>query len=206
MKYITTLIFAIAIVIITLQLRSCFCGGGQQTRDTVSVKIDTVWQRVKDTILLDHPVPYKVVYYKEKVLRDTLETVETVLQHVDSARILNQYLSVRPYDTTIQVQYGTIQLIDTVTQNRITGRSVFLTQDIPIVKETVTLTQPKRVVLYFSIAAIGNKDHLPYASGAGLGLKLKNDAFIEGMGYFLSGDQPAMYGASIKIPIRFRKH
>lgn len=194
------LVAIIAIIWLTLQVKSC-TGGSQQGSDTLSVKRDTVWKEYKkDTQYI--PQPYAVTYYHKIVDHDTIEVYKEGIK-VDTGRILEQYFATRHYDETLQVQYGSARLKDTVTQNRITGRSIILTQDIPFVKETVTMLQPKRVILYFSIGAIGNRNHLPYASGAGLGLKLKNDAMIEGMGY-LTGDAP-MFGASIKIPIRLRK-
>lgn len=171
--------------------------------EVVKIQRDTTYIKTMDTVLIDNPVPYKVVYWKEKVLHDTLETIETVLQHVDSARIPSQYISTRFYDTTIRVKYGGVRLRDTVTQNRIVGRSVYLDQIIPLVKETVTLTQPKRVVLYFGVQAMGNKENLPYAAGATLDLKLKSDGIIE-VGGYLTNDKP-MYSFGLKFPIKLRK-
>ena len=172
--------------------------------EVVKIKRDTTYIKTRDTVLIDHPVPYKVTYWKEKVLHDTLETIETLLQHVDSARILDQYFAMRDYDTTMKVKYGQMRMRATVMQNRIVAATFNLNQDIPQVKETVTLTQPKRVVLYFGVQAMGNKENLPYAAGATLDLKLKSDGII-GVGGYLTKDQP-MFSFGMKFPIKLRKH
>lgn len=201
-KWGTILIIFIGALWLLNQL-GCYGGGGKTKSDTISHKFDTVFVTSTDTILIDNPIPYKVTYWKEKVFHDTLETVETILQDVDSAKILAQYLAKRDYDTTVNVNYGSLRMRATVTQNRVINSRFDLSQDIPFVKETVTMLQPKRVVLLMGIQAIGNKYQLPFASGITLDLKLRNDAIIGG-GAYLTGDRP-MFSAAIKFPVRLRK-
>lgn len=196
-------------------MRQAGCIGGRKAAsDTVSVRIDTTYILKIDTLKFETLVPYKVQYVKEKILHDTLIDFKTISTGgiIDSAWIADhknvtiatdQYFATRFYNTVSNVQYGTATINDTVTQNRIVGRSVILNQNIPVAKETVTLTQPKRVVLFFGIQAIGNKQSLPFASGATLDLKFKNDGMI-GIGGYLTRNDP-MYSISAKFPIRLRK-
>jgi hypothetical protein len=182
------------------------CGhsaGSKSGSDTLSIKHDTLIVNHRDTVYFDNPVPYKVIYVQEKILHDTLEKFETVLEHVDSARILEQYLAKRYYSNTSPVEYGTVIINDTVTQNRITGRSVILNQNIPEITKTVTLRDPKRNVFYAGIVALGNAANLPYASGLTFDLKLKNDMMIGGGG-LLTRDK-AMYMVELKAPIRLKR-
>ncbi len=204
-KLFTILIFLAVIVWLVTQFKSC--GNGEVL--PAKIEIDTVFKDTGSIVIIkkDSLIPYKVWYPKEIVLHDTLETItyiDTSKLTVDQLkRIASQYTAKRFYTKTSPVQYGTVTITDTVTQNRITGRKIVLNQKIPEIKETVTLTAPKRIVLYFGIQAIGNQNNIPYASGVTIDLKLKNDAMI-GVGGYLTKDQ-AMYGVSVKFPIRLRK-
>lgn len=199
------LVAIVAIVWITLQIKGCVSGSGSgSNKDTISVKHDTTYVIKRDTITqtLETLVPYKVEYVKTVVKHDTLTSIEFITSEVDSARILEQYFATKFYSITSPVQYGEATIHDTVTQNRITGRSIILNQSIPQVKETITIRE-KRIVLYGGIQAIGNKEQLPFASGITLDLKLRNDALIGG-GAYLTGHKP-MFSAAIKVPIRLKK-
>lgn len=207
MKNFATIFKYAALVFIVLAVIWFFrCGnsaGGGKINDTLSHTIDTVLVKTVDTVLLDNPVPYKVTYVREVVKHDTLETIQTVLQHIDSARILAQYLAVRSYDTTVVVKYGELKMSATITQNRITNASFRLSQQVPEIRETITLREKKRNVGYVGIVSFGNQNNIPYATGLSLGMKIKNDAMFEVMG-LLTKDQ-AMYGVGLKWPIRFKK-
>lgn len=195
----TVVIFAIFLWIILKR-----CGGARGT--TTVTKTDTIYQRSTDTINIPYEtlVPYKVIYNKETIKHDTLETIETILQHVDSAKILQQYLAERYYSKTEEVAYGNLTINDTVSQNRITGRSIILTQDIPLIKETVTVEAKKKNMVFFGISSIFNQKELPFASGVTLDLKTRNDVMI-GVGGYYTNDERGMVGVSIKFPIKLRK-
>lgn len=182
--------------------RSCSGTGSGNNNDTVSVKHDTQWLKHSDSLVYQ-PVPYAVFYKDKIVFHDTLETTEFVNLKVDSARILAQYFATRKYDTTINVQYGKLNIKDTVTQNRITGRSLTLNQSVPVITNTITLKQPKRVIFYVGAEVMGNITNLPYATGIDLGLKFKNDYMFE-IGGLLTKTDP-MYKISFKFPVKFRK-
>lgn len=167
-------------------------------------KRDTVWKTATDTVKVSYQtlVPYKIIYHDSTLVHDTLETFE--LQKVDSARILQQYFAERYYSRSYPVQYGSATINDTVTQNRIIGRSIIFDQSLPEITRTVTLTQPKRNVLLVGVTAIGSQFNYLYAPGVTLDLKLKTDAMI-GVGALVSKDQGIIGQLSFKFPIRFRK-
>jgi hypothetical protein len=192
----------ILIIILVLLWFARSCRGGNETVKEVTV-IDTVWVVMNDTVVISKPVPYAVYYPVTTVDHDTLTNIEFINTDVDSFRILSQYFAERYYDTTVQINYGNVTLRDTVSQNRITGRSLFINQHIPEVTKTITVGAQRRNILYFGIEAIGNADNIPFASGASFGLKLKNDAMIEVKG-LLTQDR-AMYGFGLKFPIKLKK-
>ena len=116
---------------------------------------------------------------------------------------MEQYFATRFYDQDYTIQYGEAHIVDTVAQNRIIGRSVIIDQNIPEITKTVTVMQPKKLVLYWGIQALGNQQNLPYASGITLDLQLKNGGMIGG-GAYLTRDK-GMFSAALKFPIGRKK-
>lgn len=194
----------IAGIAIALLFKKCSgCSGVSGRIDTIFHKIDTQWvQTKKDTAYT--PSPYAIYYTKEKVLHDTLEIFDTVPLTVDTVRILQQYFAKRFYSDTEIVKYGYVIINDTVTQNRIIGRGLKENLSVPVVKETVVLSQPKRNVAYIGLAALGNQVNFLYAIGGTFGLKFKNDKYV-GVVALLTKDGNPTYGVELKLPIRFRK-
>lgn len=204
MKSVFYLFCFIAGIAVALFFKGCNgCSGGNAKVDTIYHKIDTQWiSGKKDTVY--QLTPYAVYYTKEKVLHDTLETFETIPVLIDTARILEQYFATRFYSDTQSIKYGTVIINDTITQNRITGRSLHENTNLPIIKETTVLSQPKRTVGYIGLSAMGNQGSFLYAIGATFGLKFKNDKYAGIMAMLTKDGQPA-YGIELKLPIRFRK-
>jgi hypothetical protein len=137
------------------------------------------------------------------VIHDTLEVFETVPAAVDTGRILSQYFARRVYSDTQLVDYGTVVINDTVSQNRITGRGIRSKFSIPVVKETITLRE-RRTVGYFGVSAMGNNQNPLYALGGSFGLKLKSGKFY-GIGASVTKEGSIVYSAEFKIPIRLKK-
>lgn len=201
----TLLIFIIALGVVLFLFfgRGCHCGkGGKLAIDTISHTIDTVWiESRKDTHYV--PQPYAVYYSKEKVIHDTLETIETIQTKIDTARILAQYFAVRNYSDTQVLKYGSFIIDDTVTQNRITGRGIRSSFNIPEIHETTVIAR-RRTVGYLGATFMGNQVTPIYSIGATFGLKLKNDKYY-GIGAHVVRGGLVYYSAEFKIPIRLRK-
>lgn len=201
-KYFT---LAIMLIVVMLIFRRCGCGGGNRNQhsDTISVKHDTVFVQSKsDTHYI--PQPFKVVKYVtiKETSHDTLEVFN--LEHVDSLKILADYLATRYYFDSIAFKYGKVYVRDTVTQNRIIGRGVRSDFSVPVITNTITLREKKRTVLYLGAEGFGNEKTLVYGIGVNAGLEFKNRKYW-GVSYILTKDGAAQYGLRFMIPIRFRK-
>lgn len=209
-RAIMTGIVIVAILFILLWWKGCHCGSVKPSNtDTISVKIDTVWIKRKDSIVYV-PQSVKVWYPHDSLLHDTLEVFEPgtpfdTLQFIHGWKAFqDRFFAKRYYDTVLSIQYGTAKLRDTVTQNRISGRSVVIQQSIPQITKTVTLIAPKRVTMYLSLSAIGNDRQHLFGTGAGLDLMDKKGRMY-GISYLFTKDYSNMVMAEIKIPIRLRK-
>lgn len=208
-KSIPVFIILVAALFLLMWWKGCHCGGGKGNKnDTISVRIDTFWMKHSDSIVYV-PVEKKVSYPVYKELHDTLEIFEQA-KKIDTAAIIhgyamlqNKYFAKRYYDTTVNIEYGTAKIKDTVTQNRLTGRSIILKQSIPEITKTVTLKAPNRTTLYLSLSAMGNEKRL-YGSGAGIDLMDKRGRMY-GAAYWFTKDNNNWVAGEIKIPIRLRK-
>jgi hypothetical protein len=135
----------------------------KHTIDTVEVeKIKTVTKKGKDIV-------------HEVIDVDTLVLKEMV--NVDSAAILKDYLAKIIYKDTLVLDggLGTIALTDTITKNRILGRTWDAKVKERIIKEELIVKEPAKAQLYYGLNAGFNKTDYVSAVGAGLILKTKKD-------------------------------
>jgi hypothetical protein len=135
----------------------------KHTIDTIEVeKIKTVTKKGKDIV-------------HEVIDVDTLVLKELV--NVDSAAILRDYLAKVVYKDTLVLDggLGTIALTDTITKNRILGRTWDAKVKERIIKEEMIVKEPARNQVYYGLNAGFNKEDYVSAVGAGLILKTKKD-------------------------------
>lgn len=190
-------------VLLFMMWRGCRNDGdGKPSPDTIRVKTDTVWVRSK-TDTFYKPSVIKTKYVPE-YKTDTLETIEVRFRNVDTSAILKDYLATRYYNDILAVEHGTIQIADTISQNKILSRGVKTDLNIPIVKETITIARPPKNIAYLGFEAIGNDQSPLYGVGASLGMKFKNDKYY-GLKALMSKEGNPLYGIELKIPIRFKK-
>ena len=135
----------------------------KHTIDTVEVeKIKTVTKKGKDIV-------------HEVIDVDTLVLKEMV--NVDSAAILKDYLAKIVYKDTLVLDggLGTIALTDTITKNRILGRTWDAKVKERTIKEELIVKEPAKTQLYYGLNAGFNKEDYVSAIGAGVILKTKKD-------------------------------
>lgn len=193
----------IAAVVVALFLLGRSCGiksvvkrAGSDTvvvisRDTVAMQPVVV--RVSDSFYVAGK-PYPVIRYVEGA-------PVVIIEPVDTAAILADYYRTALYDTTIALKRGTARLQDTVTRNRIRGRSIQITGTDTTITRTVTLTPPRRLVGYLDITGIGGRHEV--GAGVGFSLKLPSDrAYGVGVSYLWNGK--IVYYGRASIPIRLK--
>ncbi len=97
------------------------------------------------------------------------------LVNVDSAAILKDYLAKIIYKDTLVLDggLGTIALTDTITKNRILGRTWDAKVKERTIKEELIVKEPAKAQLYYGINAGFNKADYVSAVGAGVILKTK---------------------------------
>lgn len=184
---------------------------GCNHRDTISVKHDTVITQSKtDTVYEPEFVGVANTVYVPKILHDTLEidgepVTNTVIEHVDTSAILSRYYQKVFYSDTQRLSRGTVIISDSVYTNRIISRRLQTSNTDTTINNTITLSQPKKLILYFNAESLGNLQQPFYGAGIGLGLKGKNDVIFDAKYWLFRGQKP-MYSGGVSLPIRLLKH
>jgi len=150
--------------------------GEARPNDTLVVH-DTAWQRYDSLIVRKVPIPYEVIVEvasKPEMLPDT-NYAKLKQQYV---ALLQLYLNKMVYHDTIRVgTYGYIAVLDSVKENKIAYRRTRDNFDIPVVKETKTITKyaPPARNLFVGGGIVVNNTIGIRGAEAGMILKTKKD-------------------------------
>jgi hypothetical protein len=190
-----------------------FWGGWECHNRKVIKSTGTVVTVTKDSIVYqDRPVPYRVdsvVYVKGKdgkpyPMWDTLWGVpEVIIEPVDTAAILKRFNSIAYYKDVRDTGRASITILDTVTQNRIQGRSVKVVFSDTAKVTTIVKTLPRKIVAYLTGSVMGNFKNPLFGTGMGFGLKLPNDMTYQGEVKLVNGSRP-MGEIRVMFPIRIK--
>ena len=150
--------------------------GETRPNDTLVVH-DTAWQIHDSIIVRKVPKPYEVIVEiasKPEMLADT--NYARLKEQYNA--LLQLYINKFAYNDTIRVgSYGYIALLDTVKENKIAYRRTRDNFNIPIVKETKTITKyaPPTRNLFIGGGVIVNNAIGIRGAEAGMILKTKKD-------------------------------
>lgn len=156
----TNYLLGALLLALIVAVATCNCNGRkmrQLQKDCAVVKTvvkrDTAYLHDTVKVKIYVPQPYKVVI--ERKGENVYTTLERV-KNVDTAALLKDYYATRFYSDTLKTKYGNIPLNDTISENRIAGRSWKADFTIPVVTNTVTNTvlknrPPKRFGLGLQI-------------------------------------------------------
>ena len=168
---------AIAVLIIFVLLEWFNPGGVMPGKKVfIAGKAYEVIKHEIDTIDI---VKTKVVTKKgEDIYHETIVEKEVIIPTViDTMALLKDYYSKVLYKDTLVLpdSLGIVALNDTITQNKILGRTFNANVKQRTIKETMIVKEPARNQLYYGLNAGFNKEDYVSAVGAGLILKTKKD-------------------------------
>lgn len=137
---VSIIMFVISMVLLVLFMRERSRNAEVKPNDTITVH-DTTWKRY-DSIIVK-----KVPIYKEVIVE--VASKPEMLPDTNYARLKEQYMALLKlyinkfvYKDTIKVgEYGYIAVLDTVKENKIVYRRTRDNFNIPVVKETKTITK-----------------------------------------------------------------
>jgi hypothetical protein len=158
------LILALIIVVLFFVLAPNDKGGGNK----VVTKIDTI---IKNTIITKYKKGNDIPF----VVLDTLYHIDEV--H-DTFYIVNDYNKIKAYSDTLRISTdNSVYILDTITQNRIIGRSYKAN----LTEKTITITndiyhKPKNELYLGLLGDIRRFDN-KIGVGVGLNFKKQNEAY-----------------------------
>jgi len=169
---------AIAVLIIYLLLQWFNPGGVMPGGRTIRID-GKKYEVIKHTIDTVDVVKTKVVTKKgEDIYHEVIVEKEVIIPTIiDTAALLKDYYSKVLYKDVLVLpdSLGTVAVIDTISQNRILGRTFNASVKQRTIKETTIVKEPAKTQLYYGLNAGFNKEDYVSAVGAGLILKTKKD-------------------------------
>ena len=183
-KYVNFKNIAIVALVIWILLQWFNPGGVMPGGRTIRID-GKKYEVIKHTIDTVEVEKVKVVTKKGKDIVHEVIDVDTLvlkeLVNVDSAAILKDYLAKIVYKDTLVLDggLGTIALTDTITKNRILGRTWDAKVKERIIKEELIVKEPAKNQVYYGLNAGFNKEDYVSAVGAGVILKTKKDKIYQ---------------------------
>lgn len=184
-KFINFNNIAIAVLIIYILLQWFNPGGIMPGGRTITIegkKYEVIKHKI-DTVEVEKT---KIVTKKGKDIEHTIIDVDTFLvnQPVDTTFILKDYLAKVVYKDTLRLpdSLGTIALTDTITQNRILGRTWNAKVKERIIKEEIIVKEPAKAQVYYGLNAGVTQSNYVFSVasvGAGVILKTKKDKIYQ---------------------------
>ena len=171
-------------VLVVIVLLEYFNPGGVMPGKTIRID-GKKYEVLKHTIDTVEVEKVKVVTKKGKDIVHEVIDVDTLvlkeLVNVDTAALLKDYLAKVVYKDTLTLDggLGTIALTDTITKNRILGRTWDAKVKERIIKEELIVKEPARNQVYYGFNGGFNKADVVSHVGAGVILKTKKDKIYQ---------------------------
>jgi hypothetical protein len=165
----------IALLIVIVVFQQC---GGDKTKTGEIVKVDgKKYELIKHEIDTFEIVKTKVVTKKgEDIYHETIKEV-TIPAIVDTQALLQDYFAKNIYKDTLQLpdSLGIVSLIDTITQNKILGRTFNASVKQRTIKETTIVKELPKTKLFYGFEGGFNKADVVSHLGFGVLVNTKKD-------------------------------
>jgi len=166
---------AIALLIVIVVFQQC---GGDKTKTGEIIKVDgKKYELIKHEIDTVEVVKTKVVTKKgEDIYHETIKEV-TIPAIVDTQALLQDYFAKNIYKDTLQLpdSLGIVSLIDTITQNKILGRTFNASVKQRVIKETTVVKELPKTKLFYGFEGGFNKADVVSHLGFGVLVNTKKD-------------------------------
>jgi hypothetical protein len=190
----------VLVVAVMLVLRDCNFMGADQ----VVTKTDTVWKRDTQTVSVYVP-PVKEYHYftQNNTVYKTDSFVEfdpvPVPTPTDTAAIIADYFATRYYADTQHVKYGTVVILDSVSANRIIGRSLKTDFTLPEITRIITRNRSQ---FYMGFQAGTDRQNLML--GPEFTLKTRSNLMFD-LGIMYSTDNKLIFQGGVKTLVRWKR-
>ena len=212
MKFLNIKNIAIALLIVVVVFQQC---GGNKKGTGEIVKVDgKKYELIKHEIDTFEIVKTKVVTKKgEDIYHETIKEIN-IPAIVDTQALLHDYFAKNIYKDTLQLpdSLGIVSLIDTITQNKILGRTFNASVKQRVIKETTIVKELPKTKFFYGLEGGFNKADLISHLGMGFLINTKSDKMYHlGVGVAnrtidgTTGSLAPYIGAGIYWKIRLKK-
>jgi len=172
---------AIALLVVIVIFQQC--GGNKKTTGEI-VKVDgKKYELIKHEIDTVEVVKTKVVTKKgEDIYHETIVEKEVIIPAIiDTLALLKDYYSKVLYKDVLVLpdSLGTVAVTDTISQNRILGRTFNANVKQRIIKETTIVKELPKTQVYYGFTGGFNKVDVVANLGAGVLIKSKSDKIYQ---------------------------
>ncbi len=179
MKFLNIKNIAIALLIVIVVFQQC---GGNKKGTGEIVKVDgKKYELIKHTIDTVEVIKTKIVTKKGADIY--YETIKEVIipTIVDTAALLKDYFAKNIYNDTLHLpdSLGYVFLTDTITQNKIEGRTFNASVKQRTIKETTIVKELPKMQVYFGFNGGFNKVDVVSHIGTGVLVKTKKDKIYQ---------------------------
>lgn len=194
----------ILLVIITSTQRGCLGSRDNDKPAVIKTVVDTVWQKYDSIVIKKVPV-IKEIPADPEYISQIPEDYETLKS--EYSKLLALYHGKKIYQDSIAVgQFGYIHVFDTVNQNSLGQRKTIDAFQIPIVKETTTITEFRKPTRQFYVGGGVNGTQTGNLLGAEAGVmyKTRRDQIL-GVKVNVSVNGATSFGVNYYTKIRLKK-
>ena len=205
---------AIALLIVVVVFQQC--GGNKKTTGEI-VKVDgKKYELIKHEIDTFEIVKTKVVTKRgEDIYHETIVEKEVIIPTiVDTAALLKDFFAKNIYKDTLNLpdSLGIVSLIDTITQNKIFGRTFNASVKQRTIKETTIVKELPKTKVFYGLEGGFNKADVVSHLGLGVLINTKQDKIFHlGIGAAnrttdgTSGALSPYIGGGVYWKIKFKK-
>jgi hypothetical protein len=213
-KFLNIKNIALLLLIAIVVFQQC---GGNKTKTGEIVKVDgKKYELIKHEIDTVEVVKTKVVTKKgEDIYHETIVEKEVIIPTiVDTAALLKDFFAKNIYKDTLQLpdSLGTIAMIDTITQNKILGRTFNASVKQRTIKETMIVKELPKTKVFYGLEGGFNKADVVSHLGLGVLINTKQDKIFHlGIGAAnrttdgTSGALSPYIGGGVYWKIKFKK-
>ena len=203
---------AIALLIVIVVFQQC--GGNKKVTGEI-VKVDgKKYELIKHEIDTIEVVKTKIVTKKgEDIYHETIKEVNIPVI-IDTQALLHDYFAKNIYKDTLQLpdSLGIVSLIDTITQNKILGRTFNASVKQRVIKETTIVKELPKTKIFYGFEGGFNKADVVSHLGFGVLINTKADKMFHlGLGVAnrtidgTSGTLAPYIGGGVYWKIRLKK-
>ena len=178
-KYISLKNIAIALLVAIVVFQQC---GGNKKGTGKIIKVDgKKYEVIKHVIDTVDVIKTKIVTKKgDDIPYETIKEVQ-IPTVIDTQALLQNYYAKNVYKDVLVLpdSLGTVSVVDTITQNKILGRTFNASVKQRTIKETTIVKELPKTQLYWGLNSNFNKTDLVSAIGTGVVLKTKSDKLYQ---------------------------